>query len=414
MEQIYNNLGEVCPGVRMLDESQVALLFSLHKRGWSVKAISKEWGWSRNTIRGWLDRGLPTVRPVMGRPRKLAKEERYLHNEFNGGVHNADVLRQQLAAKGVEVGLRTVERAVETWRQEHRAAEAATLRFETDPGEQLQIDFGEKWIVVGGARVKAFVFVATLGYSRRTFARIYPAMRQQHWLEGLEAAMQHFGGATKECLVDNAKALVIHWKDDEPHYHPEFKAFCEHWGMRPRACRPYRPRTKGKVESGVKYVKGNALGRLAYTSWDALHAHLDWWMAEIADARIHGTTQERPIDRFEREAAELLPLGNHASYLKVRRLIRKVTSDCRVELDTNRYSIPFELVGQSVNLEVVCGEMTVLWRGKLVAEHDILPGRFGTIQVPSHLEGLVRKTHNMPGPNELERSLQDYTLAVGE
>ena len=90
-----------------------------------------------------------------------------------------------------------MERAVETWRQEHRAAEAATLRFETDPGEQLQIDFGEKWIVVGGERVKAFVFVATLGYSRRTFARIYPAMRQQHWLEGLEAALHHFGGAPK-------------------------------------------------------------------------------------------------------------------------------------------------------------------------------------------------------------------------
>ena len=131
----------------MLDESQVALIFTLQKRGWSVKAISKEFGWSRNTIRGWLDRGLPTARPVMGRPRKLAREARYLQREFKGGVHNADVLRQQLAAKGVEVGLRTVERAVETWRQERRSSEAATLRFETDPGEQLQIDFGEKWIV---------------------------------------------------------------------------------------------------------------------------------------------------------------------------------------------------------------------------------------------------------------------------
>jgi len=414
MEQIYNTLGEVYPGVGMLDERQVALIFTLRKRGWSVNAISREFNWSRNTISGWLKKGPQVDRPVMGRPRKLAEEEAYLQGEFNSGVRNGDVLRQQLVAKGVVVGLRTVERAVETMRQELRASEAATLRYETDPGKQLQIDFGEKWIEVAGERVKAFVFVATLGYSRRTFARIYPAMRQQHWLEGLEAALHHFGGAPQECLIDNAKALVLNWKDDAPHYHPEFVAFCEHWGMRPRACRPYRPRTKGKVENGVKYVKGNALGRQSYTSWDAVHGHLEWWMAEVADVRIHGTTQERPIDRFVAEAACLVPLGNHVSYLKVRRLERKVAGDCRVELDTNRYSIPYELVGQSVNLEVTCGEMTVLWRGKAVAEHTILQGRFGLAQDPRHIEGLVRKTHNMPGPNELARPIGEYATAAGE
>jgi transposase len=196
----------------------------------------------------------------MGRPKKLGKEEAWLQEEFKEGTRNSDVLRQQLAEKGVAVGIRTVERAVEKVRQEIRCAETATLRFETDPGQQLQIDFGEKWITVAEARVKVFVFVATLGYSRRTFARIYPGMRQQHWLEGLESALRHFGGATDECLVDNAKALVLEWKDDVPQYHPEFEAFCRHWGMSPRACRPYHARTKGKVENGVKYVKSNALG----------------------------------------------------------------------------------------------------------------------------------------------------------
>jgi hypothetical protein len=184
--------------------------------------------------------------------------------------------------------------------------------------------------------------------------------------------------------------------------------------MRPRACRPYRPRTKGKVESGVKYVKGNALGRRSYASWDAVHAHLEWWMAEIADVRIHGTTQERPIDRFAKEAKHLIPLGNQVSYLKVRRLERKVHGDCRVELDTNHYSVPYQLVGQWVNLEVVAGELTALWRGKVVAEHDIHAGRFKLIENPLHIEGLVRKTYNMPGPNELARPIGDYAAAAGE
>jgi len=417
MEQIYNNLGEVCPGVRMLDERQIEVLFALQKRGWSIKAMSRELGWSRVTIRTWLNRGpgdgTPGSRPVMGRPRKLGDEEAWVQQKFKDGVRNGDVLRQELAEKGVVVGIRTVERATEKLRQEARSADAATLRFETEPGRQLQIDFGEKWIVVAGARVKAFVFVATLGYSRRTFVRIYPAMRQQHWLEGLEATLQHFGGAPAECLVDNAKALVDHWNEDTPTYNPEFEAFCYHWGMYPRACRPYRPRTKGKVENGVKYVKANALGRESYASWEALDAHLEWWMATVADARDHGTTHERPIDRFEGERGCLTPLGSQVSYLKVRTLNRKVTGDCRVEVDTNRYSIPFQLVGQTVKLEIVAGEMTVLHRGKAVAEHSILVGRFGTAEVPSHLDGLVRKTYNLPAPNELQRPLSDYEAAVG-
>ena len=414
MEQIYKTLGDVTQGAAVIDERQVGILFSLQKRGWSIKAISRELGYSRHTIRGWLGRGPSETRPVVGRPRKLGDEEVWVQERFKAGVTNGEVLLQELVERGVKVGVRTVERAVEKLRQEARCAERATLRFETEPGRQLQIDFGEKWIMVALEQVKAFVFVATLGYSRRIFARIYPAMRQQHWLEGLEAALAHFGGAPDECVVDNAKSLVLNWKDDAPNYHPEFEAFCRHWGMRPRACRPYRPRTKGKVENGVKYVKSNALGRLSYISWEAVHAHLEWWMTEVADTRIHGTTHERPIDRFENEKARLTPLGSHVSYLKVRRLTRKVTGDCRVELDTNRYSIPYQLVGQSVNLEVVAGELTVLWKGKAVAEHTLLPGRFGTVQIPSHMDGLVRKTYNLPKPNELERHISAYVAAAGE
>ena len=414
MDQIYNTLDAGYLGVQVLDEREIATLFALHKRGWSIKAMARQLDWSRNTVRACLRRGPKAERPVMGRPRALAEHEAWLQEEFKAGTRNGDVLRQELAEKGVHVGLRTVERAVEKLRQETRCADAATLRFETDPGQQLQIDFGEKWITVADALVKVFVFVATLGFSRRTFARIYPGMRQQHWLEGLEDALRHFGGATDECLVDNAKALVLDWKDDVPHYHPEFEAFCRHWGMRPRACRPYHARTKGKVENGVKYVKYNALGRRSYESWEALHAHMDAWMAEIADARIHGTTQERPIDRFEREKDALTPLGSHISYLKVRHFTRKVHGDCFLLVDTNKYSVPHNLVGQKLHLVITAGEMTVFWHGDPVAVHTLLPGRFGKVQVASHLEGLVRKTYNLPEPNELQRPLSDYAAAAGE
>lgn len=397
----------------MLDEKQIQVLFALKERGWGIKAIAREMGWARNTVRDWLRRGENAPRPVTGRPGSLADHLGWVRERFTAGIRNADVLRQELSEMGVLVSLRTVERAVEDLRAEFFDAERATLRFETSPGRQIQIDFGEKWIQVAGERVKAFVFVATLGFSRRTFVRVFPAMRQVHWLSGLEAALQHFGGVPSECLVDNAKALVLDWVEDNPRFHKEFEAFCRHWGMKPRACRPYRARTKGKVESGVGYVKANALGRLDYESWDKLDAHLSWWMDNVADVRNHGTTFERPIDRFEREKGLLADIDGHPSYLKTRRVTRKVTGDCRVELDTNRYSVPFKLVGQTVDLEVTCGEIAIRWRGQVVAEHLRRDGRHQDIEDPGHMEGLVAKTFRKPTPNELARPLGIYEAAVG-
>lgn len=413
MDERESTLGGIEPGGEMLGTGEVEALFALHRAGWSVKGIAREMGWSRNTVRSWLRRGLSADRPPTGRPRALLGREEWLRERFRAGVRNADVLRQELADLGVVVSLRTVERVVAPLRVEGLNVERATLRFETPPGKQMQIDFGEKWIEVAGERVKAFVFVATLGYSRRTFTQVHANQRQRHWLEGLEAALRHFGGVPGSCVVDNARALVLHWEGDRPVFHPEFEAFCRHWGMTPRACRPYRPRTKGKVERGVGYVKGNALGRLSWASWEALAAHLEWWMREVADVRTHGTTGDRPMERFGLEAAALLPLGNHPGYLRARRFTRKVTGDCRIEFETNRYSVPFLLVGRMVEVEVEAGELTVRSAGKVVAEHRIAMGRHRDLQDPGHAEGLVRKTFRLEPPCELQRPLAEYEAVAG-
>ena len=414
MEKEGWKLGPRQVGAEVLDAQEVQGILGLLKRGWRVKAIARELGMARNTVRAWSrrDPDAPCSRP--GRPLTLMGHEGWLKERFLAGVRNADVLRQELADRGVQVSLRTVERFVSPLRNEALNEARATLRFETDPGHQMQIDFGEKWIEVAGERVKAFVFVATLGYSRRTFAQIYPTLRQRHWLEGLEAALRHFEGVPEECVVDNAKALVLRWEGDRPRFHPEFDAFCLHWGMKPRACRPYRARTKGKVERGVGYVKGNALGRISWPSWEALYGHLVWWMREVADVRIHGTTGERPVNRFGREREALLPIGNHPSYLRARRFTRKVTGDCRVEFETNRYSVPYQLVGRTVDMAVEGGELTVRWSGKVVAEHGIADGRYRDIQDPRHVEGLVRRTQKaLLQPSELQRPLSDYEDVVG-
>lgn len=413
MEREVFTLGHEDSGAEVLDEREVQGIFGLLERGWQVKTIARELGLARNTVRAWIRRGLNGPRPRTGRPQALVGHEAWLLERFRAGVRNADVLRQELAEKGIRVSLRTVERFVEPLRSECVNQDRATLRFETPPGRQMQIDFGEKWLEVAEARCKAFVFVATLGYSRRIYVRVFPAMEQRHWLEGLEGALRHFGGVPETCLVDNAKALVLRWAGDCPVFHPEFAAFCHHWGMSPRACRPYRARTKGKVESGVGYVKANALGRPSFTSWETLEAHLIRWMREVADVRTHGTTFEQPIERFQRERPTLAPLGNQPTGLHPRHLQRRVTGDCRVDLDTNRYSVPYRLVGRTVDVEVNQEGVVIRFRGEVVARHERLQGRHRDIQDPSHLEGLVRKTFRQPPPCDLQRDLGVYVEAVG-
>ena len=255
--------------------------------------------------------------------------------------------------------------------------------------------------------------MATLCYSLRSFVQVFAGLRQRHWLAGLDAALRHFGGIAQTCLADNAKALVVRCQGERPIFHAEFEAFCRHWGITPRACQPYLARTKGKVERSVCYSKSNALWRLSFVSWEALEAHLVWWMREVAYVRLHGITHERPIDRFPREAAALGPIGEHPAYLPVRRFDRRVTVDCRIELDTNRYSVPYGLVGQTVEVQLGAGELTAWYRGEVVARHAVAAGRHVVVEDSRHLDGLVRRIHASPVPSELARPLADYEAVIG-
>lgn len=397
----------------MLGESAVAQIFTLQGLGWPIKKIAREVGLSRNTVRDWLRAGQDRSYAGGSRPGLLEKYYFWIQNQFNAGVRNADVLRQELEAIGVSVSLRTVERAIRPFRESYMRAEQATVRFETPPGKQMQVDFGEKWLQIGGARQKRYVFVATLGYSRRCYLEIFGSLRQRDWITGIERAFQHFGGIPEVLLTDNAKPLVDRRKAGVPVFHPEFEAFCRHWGTVPRACQPFRARTKGKVERGVAYAKGNALGREGWESDEALDEHLVWWMLNVADTRIHGTTGEKPIDRFPMEKAALRPLGNHPSYLRVRHLSRRVAADGRIDVDTNRYSVPPQFIGATLEVTIEADTIQVFCQDRVVAEHPVHPGRHQVIEDPGHAVSSRNGLVQIGKPSEIRRPLSHYAAIVG-
>ncbi len=407
--------------VEMVEPEELRHLRELHRRGWGAKSIARELGIARNTVRRYLRGGVAAEEQVRPQARCLDVKQRELAIELLDGAAegNAAVVKRLLAAKGVEASLRTIQRAVEDHRCAQRALEAATVRFETAPGRQMQIDFGEKRVSIAGAVVRVYLFVAVLSHSRRIYAKAFLSERQDDWREGLAGAFRHFGGLPLELLVDNARALIVD-RDRETgiaKVHPAFAAFCTDWGVGVRACRPYRARTKGKTESGVKFVKRNAIAGIAFTSFGALEAHLAAWCLD-ADERVHGTTHEVPRLRFERdERAVLRPLPANPLPVREQRTTRRVATDCFVDVGTIRYSVPHTLIRRSV--EVLVGEETVriLYRGAEVARHRRSMEPHDRVVDPSHYDGLWRRA-DAPATSEpsalraVGRSLDDYAAIV--
>jgi hypothetical protein len=211
-----------------------------------------------------------------------------------------------------------------------------------------------------------------------------------------------FGGVTREILYDRMRTVLTGTAEGRLCWNARFEAFARHWGFQPRVCRPYRAQTKGKVESGVKYVKRNFLPGRSFRDLEDFNDQLRSWLVEIADLRLHGTTHERPIDRFAREAEQLTRLAGRAGFLETLRRPRIVADDWLVSIDANRYSVPWRLIGQTVEVVRVGGSWHFHHRGQLVAEHAVLAGRHQLSVKPEHGPGAAarnaRQRYASPAP----------------
>lgn len=403
----------------MIEPELVRQIRLLREAGWGAKRIAAEVGVARNTVRRYLRSAHAEVQVRPARRALDAAACAQARELFAGaGGGNAVVVQQLLEAQGVEASIRSVQRAVAEQRRAARVASLATVRYETAPGEQMQIDFGEMWVDIAGEPTRVFFLVAVLSHSRRLFVKPFLNQRSDDWREGIAMAFRHFGGVTRTVLGDNAKALVLgrDRASGAVSFHPTYLAFCRDWGVQPRTCGPYRARTKGKTESGVKFVKRNGLAGRTFESFVALEQHLAEWMI-VADQREHGTTHERPIDRFERDERHALrPLPAQALVVRHRRLRRRVSNDAFVDVDTVRYSVPFRLVRADVDVVVGDDAVDVFLGVERVARHPRSSEPHARIVDPMHLEGILRRDHaplaDTGALEALGRNLADYAAVL--
>jgi transposase len=276
-------------------------------------------------------------------------------------VWNAMVIWREIQADGYTGEVSLVRRYIGPKRV--LRSSRATVRFETEPGEQMQTDWGEVIVEMAQQLVKAHFIVNTLGYSRRFHFWCCDRQDAEHTYEGMILSFEYFGGVTKEVLVDNQKSAVARASNQgKPQFNSRFLDLAGWYGFTPRACRPYRAQTKGKDERMVGYIKQNFFARYrSFESWAHLNQLAERWLAEEADQRIHGTVKEVVIERFNREKLVLNPLPQQRYDTSYREL-RQGAWDGFIDVRGNRYSVPDHLCGQMVeiriNLDGCLGSMT--------------------------------------------------------
>ena len=402
----------------MKEPDEVLTMKTLHAKGHSATKIARMLECSHHTVLRYIRNGFDTS------PRKLPPSVLDAHTEFllerflrhNG---NADVVRQELATElGIEVSLRTVQRALKPFRERVHASRRATQRYETKPGEQLQIDFGVKTVAIEGRDQRVHLFVATLGYSRRMFVKAYAQETQVEWLDGMEATFAYFGGVPTTILMDNARALVATPRQDGKSavFNERVQAFARYWGFTPRACRPYRARTKGKVERSVGYVKANALAGRSFASWGMLDRHLGIWLATVADHRALDADGTTPLTRFHADRERLTDVNGKPPFGSPRELERTVTAEAAIVLDTNVYSVPWQLIGAKVQVMTTTAKVNIYHQAQLVAAHPRCEGRHQRRMDKAHFQLGATPADPAPRDRSVTRPLAiyaDYAAAEG-
>lgn len=390
----------------------------LHEEGRTVSAIARQLELDRKTVRRWLRRTswAPYQREPVG-DALLSAHQDWLVERASQVQYSARILYQELVAQRGYVGsYDTVRNAVRPLRADAVLASLTQRRFETAPGQQAQVDWGQAKVRFDAGTVEVHIFVMTLGYSRRAYAEGFENERLPSLLAAHEHAFAHFGGRCSELLYDRMRTVVLGSDDGKPRWNGTFDAFAKHWGFEPRLCRPYRAQTKGKVESGVKYVKRNFLPGRQFRDLDDFNDQLHQWLTEVADVRIHGTTHQKPIERFAEEAPVLVATASQAGFLDALVRERVVADDWLVAIDSNRYSVPCRLIGKTVQVVRSGGNWQIRYRGELVAEHVILTGRHQVRVCPEHGPGAVARNARHPGarnrPDAAESPLPEAMVEV--
>lgn len=395
-------------------------IHKLFAEGVSISELARKFGHDRKTIRQAIqsrDQEGGVVRANLGAQigSKIDLFKPYIEEQMKKGVLNSVRILRDLRAQGYTGEITILRDFMRPLRPVVMAV--ATVRFETDPGKQAQIDLGEfPYTGLDQKRHKAICFSMVLSYSRMLYLEYIKGSDQLSILQALRNALEFFGGVPETMLSDNCKPLVLsNDGQGKVEFTSEYLDFAQYYGFLPRACKPYRSRTKGKIERPIGYIR-QSFWPVEFVDSADLNRQAVLWRDTVANSRVHATTREVPLNRF---AEEKLARLSTASYPLSQHEFRKVANDCRVSWRTNFYSVPWIYVGHSVMVrELQTGVLRIECDGQVIAEHRVLPGKHQVSHNSEHTNGIPRsdsmRMHGKVAGTQIVAQVEQRDLEIYE
>lgn len=393
----------------------------LAAQGYSIRRIAEETGIARNTIRKYL-RGKPEPVPRRRRTSKLDPFKEQIRAWINEDhLYNCQTMFERLGPMGYQGGLTTLRLFVAPLRPPRRGR-SPVIRYETPPGAQMQLDWGEFCYEEAGVRRKLYGLTTVLAYSRMRFVVFFKRCDTASLIRGLMAALEYYGGTPRVLLTDRMKSVLVTMEDGVPQWNARFADFAASTGFTTRVCRSYTPQTKGKVERSISVVKTSFWAGVHFTDLDDLNGQALVWCDE-RNRRVHQTTRARPVDRLEQEVLLVLPEGY--AWHRYRCEERKVSWDGYVSYDGVLYGVPgpAKLTGTLVSVGTVGDEVQIFSGGLCVAVHPrqatsgqavMHPEQFTGFPTAHELSRLpVPLGHLTGAPSLVRRSLNEYDALFG-
>jgi transposase len=377
----------------MIDYETFMKIHDHHERqGLTIAQTARALGLHPETVSKWLQCTRYERRRAAPRASRLDPFKGLIVRWLDSHPYSAQQIFQRAREAGYVGGLTTVRDYVRHIRPPQRAA---YLKLHFAPGEAAQVDWGEYGsIAVGSTRRRLSFFVMVLCYSRLMYLEFTVSQTMEHFLACHEHALSAFGGCPQRIMVDNLRSAVLQrLAGQAPVFNPRYLDYARHRGFEITACNVGKGNEKGRVENGVGYVKKNLLNGLDLADFSAINPAARIWLDSIANVRIHGETHQRPLDLFEQERAHLKPL-TALPYDSSRNFTVRASSQFRIALDTNKYSVPAKYAYRRVSVKAYADRVCIYHEHELIARHPRSYDRRQDIEDPEHPKALLAHRRN--------------------